>query len=602
MPLVVSQHFDESLVSWQPPERFLGPLGHSVSPAAPSGVVDGTVASCALRRRLNRSAAPDPVRPDVPAAPDQPLTLAVPPGRVRRARGQAKARVVENAPAHHRTNPPFSTLRRRSPLRVRSATSALVRRRPPMDERPGAGLRGEIPPPQRPLGPASGGISPGDDPGPISGRPVIHFASRLVGSGPFAAVCRLLVPPSAEWAHPLRPGRRPAGHAARRHLSAPDHESGPESPAGTGPDHAVRATGPDPRRHRRAPPAAGPVPRGPTGAERRAWSASGPSSTTPAASLRSRWRPPRARPRSGRPAPNCPWRRHARRRPLGEPHRSPRRWASGGRGEPTDRGTPPSRLLEAQAPAGDAPPPALPLVIARPTRRHHPGRLRRAPRLRWVSPGRPRGRPGALAPNTSPIPSPRCWVTGRRGRGGSTHRPAPATPPWTPGPTVSANPPFVGPRPPAVPRAGLGEPMRSLPPTALLLGHHHPEPGPAAADALAHPEPDGVQGPDWRPVPPDPAQHAGPDRIEPARRCSGAARPGIRRHAAGECPSRAHRTGSGRRRPRRASARRARSTPPCYPEIRGSARRRPRPAPPGPGRRSKGRGSGRPSASVTAWT
>ncbi len=32
--------------------------------------------------------------------------------------------------------------------------------------------------------------------------------------------------------------------------------------------------------------------------------------------------------------------------------------------------------------------------------------------------------------------------------------------------TVSANPPFVGPRPPAVPRAGLGEPMRSLPPTA----------------------------------------------------------------------------------------------------------------------------------------
>ena len=41
MPWVVSQHFDESLVSWRPPERFLAPLGHSVSPAAPSGMVDG---------------------------------------------------------------------------------------------------------------------------------------------------------------------------------------------------------------------------------------------------------------------------------------------------------------------------------------------------------------------------------------------------------------------------------------------------------------------------------------------------------------------------------------------------------------------------------
>ncbi len=41
MPFVVSRHFDDSLTSWQPPEQFLRPLGHSVSPAAPSGLVDG---------------------------------------------------------------------------------------------------------------------------------------------------------------------------------------------------------------------------------------------------------------------------------------------------------------------------------------------------------------------------------------------------------------------------------------------------------------------------------------------------------------------------------------------------------------------------------
>src|SRR5579862_3593995 len=45
MPWVVSRHFDESLVSWQPPERFIGTLGHSVSASAPSGVVDGLAVS-----------------------------------------------------------------------------------------------------------------------------------------------------------------------------------------------------------------------------------------------------------------------------------------------------------------------------------------------------------------------------------------------------------------------------------------------------------------------------------------------------------------------------------------------------------------------------
>ncbi|HET6915497.1 MAG TPA: DUF4157 domain-containing protein [Acidimicrobiales bacterium] len=40
MPVVVSRHFDDSLASWQPPERFLAPLAHSLSPDAPSGSVE----------------------------------------------------------------------------------------------------------------------------------------------------------------------------------------------------------------------------------------------------------------------------------------------------------------------------------------------------------------------------------------------------------------------------------------------------------------------------------------------------------------------------------------------------------------------------------
>lgn len=38
---VHSHHFEDSLASWQPPQPFLGELGHSVSEAAPSGLVDG---------------------------------------------------------------------------------------------------------------------------------------------------------------------------------------------------------------------------------------------------------------------------------------------------------------------------------------------------------------------------------------------------------------------------------------------------------------------------------------------------------------------------------------------------------------------------------
>jgi Domain of unknown function (DUF4157) len=78
MPLIVSQRFDESLVSWQPPERFIGPLGHSVSPDAPSGVVDG---AAAMTVSLPDLAAPTLDPAPQPASSPEPLTLAIPPAR-----------------------------------------------------------------------------------------------------------------------------------------------------------------------------------------------------------------------------------------------------------------------------------------------------------------------------------------------------------------------------------------------------------------------------------------------------------------------------------------------------------------------------------------
>ena len=40
MPKIVPD-FEPSLVSWQPPQRFLEDLGHSISPSGPSGLVEG---------------------------------------------------------------------------------------------------------------------------------------------------------------------------------------------------------------------------------------------------------------------------------------------------------------------------------------------------------------------------------------------------------------------------------------------------------------------------------------------------------------------------------------------------------------------------------
>ena len=88
MPFVVARRFDDSLTSWQPPEQFLRPLGHSVSPTAPAGVVDGimvlTPASEAEPATGPEGESEADVSPPVtgtgaPAAGEQPLILATPP-------------------------------------------------------------------------------------------------------------------------------------------------------------------------------------------------------------------------------------------------------------------------------------------------------------------------------------------------------------------------------------------------------------------------------------------------------------------------------------------------------------------------------------------
>lgn len=72
VPWVVSQHFDDSLVSWQPPELFIAPLGHSISASAPAGVVEGLAI-------LSPAPLVQPVVASSPAAASNtPLPLVVP--------------------------------------------------------------------------------------------------------------------------------------------------------------------------------------------------------------------------------------------------------------------------------------------------------------------------------------------------------------------------------------------------------------------------------------------------------------------------------------------------------------------------------------------
>jgi hypothetical protein len=87
MPSVVSRHFEDSLVSWQPPERFLAPLGHSVSPSAPAGIIEG-IAVLSPGPAVSPPEAASAFPAEGPAPTEQPLTLAVPSAPASQARRQ----------------------------------------------------------------------------------------------------------------------------------------------------------------------------------------------------------------------------------------------------------------------------------------------------------------------------------------------------------------------------------------------------------------------------------------------------------------------------------------------------------------------------------
>ncbi len=72
VPFVVSRHFDDDLVSWHAPELSLAPLGHAISTTAPSGVVQ------AMAVLSSEALVAEPVDP--PSGPDATLSLVTPVG------------------------------------------------------------------------------------------------------------------------------------------------------------------------------------------------------------------------------------------------------------------------------------------------------------------------------------------------------------------------------------------------------------------------------------------------------------------------------------------------------------------------------------------
>src|SRR5205823_2444734 len=75
MPKVVP-NFEPSLVSWQPPKRFIGQLGHSISASGPSGLVEGMAV-------LPPAPPVEPVADGDRGASYDPLPLAIPPAAPR---------------------------------------------------------------------------------------------------------------------------------------------------------------------------------------------------------------------------------------------------------------------------------------------------------------------------------------------------------------------------------------------------------------------------------------------------------------------------------------------------------------------------------------
>ncbi len=88
MPVVVSQHFDDSLVSWQPPEMYIGNLGHAVSSLGPSGLIEASLTrvpepAVRLEPAAERPAASEDLTLAV-SAPSPASGRGAPPAQVRR--------------------------------------------------------------------------------------------------------------------------------------------------------------------------------------------------------------------------------------------------------------------------------------------------------------------------------------------------------------------------------------------------------------------------------------------------------------------------------------------------------------------------------------
>ena len=244
MPWVVARHFEDSLTSWQPPEQFLRPLGHSVSPAAPSGLVEGILVSAPGPA----AGPPDEAEVAAPApgfnpatasiSDDQALTLASPPASSSGGAGQVwSTRSIpgpwDPAPMSSAVPDPMAPPVRPPPAGPpvqRAATTgapsaAVETGAPPGDQatptpevaEAGASLSAPAGPAQDLGPPAAAGASPG--PTPSSGKDDHPGASgvsgevELVASTSLAAIAPLVVP-----AGPLQDGPPRLIHA----LTPPD--------------------------------------------------------------------------------------------------------------------------------------------------------------------------------------------------------------------------------------------------------------------------------------------------------------------------------------------------------------------------------------------
>ena len=458
MPWVVSQHFDESLVSWRAPERFLAPLGHSVSPAAPSGVIDG-LAILSPAPAPEPVAAPIPFPPDVPAAHDQPLTLAVPPAASTEQEGRRRRGSSRTLPLPS-DQPTFFR-----PDSGGSRSGAADPTSPPPPGPPGAGapalseLAGSMtmpdpaaaavgsdePPPRAWMATESGPVEPLDS----SSGPVGNAISTagpagsagLAGSAPLRpTVSPLLVPPQADEApHRLVQAPTPPDMPLARLPSAllpeilPDESGVAAGVRTTPPGLGAPVDEPAASTLEAHPPPAAPAPTAGLVGERAVVDESGPSA--PPAMV-----PPPSPAPFGAAGAELPLALSTPRASAGEaPPVAPLVGAGPPDGTDEPAGAPTPRALEAHASPRDTP--VRPCHWGRPPRLvdlpRHPGRpaprrrLRRRPTWGWLRRARGR-RSGPSHPKRSPIPSPRSWVTDRPWASRFPSRLAPPAP--TPGP------------------------------------------------------------------------------------------------------------------------------------------------------------------------